>query len=116
MCGLCGMLGGAGHWTESHRAPEAFGSRGQTHTSQRERFDRIGLVNQVLGHYRLRLKNWSGTSYLLQGGTGKQVLVENLSELWAQADRMTGKQLDPLDEELLSRLADTAGQAGNDHP
>ncbi|MFN0303748.1 MAG: hypothetical protein ACKVQU_25715 [Burkholderiales bacterium] len=104
MCGLCGVLGGLGHWTESQAAPDAFAGREHTHTSTRERLDRSALVNQVLQHYRMNLKPWSGSSYVLRGGTGKTVLVENLSQMWAAAEKMTGLQLDPLDEALIRDL------------
>lgn len=110
MCGLCGILGGTGHWTESQAAPEAFAGREQVHTITRERLDRSALVNRVLHHYRLSLKPWSGSSYVLRGGTGKTVLVENLSQMWAAAEKMTGLALDPLDETLLRDLdAQSAG-------
>lgn len=105
MCGLCGILGGAGHWTESQAAPEAFAGREQMHTIVRERLDRSMLVNRVLQHYRLSLKPWSGSSYVLRGGTGKTELVENLAQMWAAAEKMTGLHLDPLDESLLRELA-----------
>jgi len=104
MCGLCGILGGAGHWTESQRSPQAFGDRSQTHTTQRERIDRTALVNHVLGHYRLNLKSWSSTSYALKSSTGKTALVDNLSQMWAEAERMTQQQFDPLDPALLAAL------------
>ncbi len=98
------MLGGARHWTDSRAAPEAFAGRAETHTIARERLDRSALVNQVLRHYRLKLKPWSASSYVLSGGTGKTVLVESLSQMWAAAEEMTGLQLDPLDESLLRDL------------
>ncbi len=104
MCALCGMLGGAGHWTESHSAPAAFAGREHAPTLSRERFDRSALVNHVLRHYRLSLKPWSGASYVLRGGTGKTVLVDNLSQMWAAAEKMTGLELDPLDEALIRDL------------
>lgn len=104
MCALCGMLGGAGHWTESHSAPAAFAGREHTPTASRERLDRSVLVNRVLGHYRLSVKPWSGASYVLRGGTGKTALVDNLSQMWAQAEKMAGQPLDPLDPALIRAL------------
>lgn len=106
MCGLCGILGGMAHWTETQRAPQAFA--GQDRTQTRERIDRTALVNQVLGHYRMSLKNWSGTSYVLKGSTGKTALVENLTQLWAQAESMSGQSFDPLDEALIASLSKQA--------
>ncbi len=105
MCGLCGILGGKGHWTDSSTTLDAFAGRTDTHTMQRERMERTALVNRVLKPYRLSLKDWSGTSYMLQGGTGKTAMVDNLSQMWAEAERMTGQDFDPLDEALIDELA-----------
>ena len=108
MCSLCGILGGKAHWTDSSATPDVFAGRAQSHTARRERLDRAGLVNQILRHYRLTLKDWAGTQYVLRGSTGKTALVENLSQMWAEAERLTGRPLDPLDPEL---LADLGGQS-----
>ena len=105
MCSLCGILGGKGHWTDSSSTPEAFSGRSDTHTARRERIDRTALVNKVLQHYRLTLKDWSGAQYVLRTGTGKTALVDNLSQMWAEAERMTGLEMDPLDEALMAELA-----------
>jgi hypothetical protein len=104
MCSLCGLLGGRGHWTDSAANPEAFRGRAET-TRRRERQERTRLVNAVLGHYGLALSEWAGTSTVLRTRTGRTALVENLSELWAAAEGLTGKPCDPLDETLLSALA-----------
>ena len=95
MCSLCGMLEGQLHWTES-KLPAA-----QVHSQWRERQARVRLVNAVLQHYGLKLTEWSGKSYVLSSRTGRTVIVDNLSELWGQAERLCGRRCDPLDERLL---------------
>ena len=102
MCSLCGMLGGKGHWTDTSSTPETFA--GRDHTIRRERLDRVGVVNKVLAHHRLTLKDWSGAQYVLRTGTGKTALVDNLSQMWAEAERLTGRELDPLDEGLVGNF------------
>jgi hypothetical protein len=98
MCSLCGMLGDQVHWTDSKRpTPEA-------HAQRRERQVRVRLVNTLLQHYGLTLAEWSGTSYVLSSRTGRTALVENLSDLWGQAERLCGRHCDPLDERLLVSL------------
>ncbi len=104
MCSLCGMLGGKGHWTETSSTPEAFQSRLEPTTRGRERQERTRLVNAVLGHYGLSLSDWSGASYMLSGRTGQTALVENLTEMWAAAERVGKKPCDPLDEGLIAGL------------
>jgi hypothetical protein len=106
MCGLCGILGGRGHWTASDTNPATFASRTQSHTTLRERQERSRLVNRVLSHYGLGLKDWSGNAYVLHGNTGKTAIVENLSQMWAEAEKMTGRTFDPLAEDLISDLRD----------
>jgi hypothetical protein len=105
MCGLCGILGGQGHWTDTSTNPDAFAERAQVHTRSRERRGRTVLVNRVLKHYGLRIQDWSGASYVLRGSTGKSAIVDNLAQMWAQAELLTGKDFDPLDERLIDELS-----------
>jgi hypothetical protein len=96
MCSLCGMLGDQVHWTDTKR-PTA-------HAQWRERQARVRLVNAVLHYYGLTLAEWSGKSYVLSSKTGRTAIVDNLSELWGQAERLSGRRCDPLDERLLVSL------------
>jgi hypothetical protein len=98
MCSLCGMLEGQVHWTESK------GPATGAHAQWRERQARVRLVNTVLQHYGLTLAEWSGKSYVLSSRTGRTAIVDNLSELWGQAERLSGRRCDPLDERLLVSL------------
>lgn len=104
MCSLCGILGGRGHWTESASSPEAFSSRAERHTWARERQARTRLVNRVLAHYGLKLADWSGNAYVLKSRTGRTAIVNNLSEVWAEAETLSRKDCDPLDDGLLAAL------------
>ncbi len=104
MCGLCGILGGKGHWTDSSANPDTFSERHQTHTLRRERMDRTALVGRVLEFYSLGLKDWSGSSYILSTSTGKTVLVDNLSQMWAEAETLLKADCGPLDENLIEHL------------
>ncbi len=104
MCGLCGILGGRGHWTDTSTNPETFAARHVVPTYRRERQERTALVNRVLKHYGLSLKDWSGSSYILKGATGKSAIVDNLSQMWAEAETLTGREFDPLDDDLIRSL------------
>jgi hypothetical protein len=90
MCALCGVL------LEEHWAERAGGRRG--------RALRVALVNRVLGHYGLRLGDWSGHVYVLADRKGRSAIVPNLGALWTEAERLAGRPLDPLDPELLAAL------------
>ena len=106
MCGLCGMLGRPGHWTETATNAEAFQGRARSHTWHRERQDRARLVNRVLRHYGLNLSDWAATSFVLRSHTGQTSLVGNLTEVWAAAEALSKRDCDPLDEDLLTALSE----------
>lgn len=101
MCGLCGVLGSAGHWTDGP-AGDAVG--GSAPTRRAARLARVRLMNVVLSHYRLTLADWQGTSYLLSGATGGTELVGDLVQVWRAAERVSGQSCDPLDLRLIERL------------
>lgn len=95
MCGLCGLLGEDVHWSDP---------LGDQVPRRRERLRRIAAINRVLTPFRLKVEDFQGVSYLLLGATGKQELATGLDQLWQSAERLIGRQLDPLDTGLLDQL------------
>jgi hypothetical protein len=96
MCGLCGILAGADHWSDKGAVPQ-----GST-PSQLRQF-RTRVANRVLAHYGLKLTDATG-SLILQSATGQSALVPHLGALWTAADRLGRRPLDPLDPELIEAL------------
>jgi hypothetical protein len=90
MCTLCGVLL-TSHWAERD-------------SGRRERVLRVRLLNRVLAHFGLELGDWSGRVYLLRDRKGKTAVVDDLGSLWAAAERLAGRPLDPLDPALLAAL------------
>jgi hypothetical protein len=90
MCALCGVL------LEEHWAERDGGRRGRTL--------RVALLNRVLGHFGLRLDDWSGRVYVLRDRKGRSAVVDNLGVLWVEAERLAGRKLDPLDPDLIAAL------------
>jgi hypothetical protein len=90
MCGLCGVL-------LSETWAEEAGDR-------RARVLRLKLLNRVLAHFGLRLEEWAGRVYVLRDRTGRTAVVDDLSAIWREAERLAGGPLDPLDPELLASL------------
>ena len=118
MCGLCGILGSERHWTERAAHPAIFGGAGGGEGARErpgvspahERQQRIRLLNRVLGPLGLVLAEWAASSCVLRTKTGRSELVPHLGELWPAAERLLGRPCDPLDPELLARIA--RSQAG----
>ncbi|MCW6508283.1 hypothetical protein [Lichenifustis flavocetrariae] len=104
MCALCGVLGGSEHWADAHARPGAFTRNTSPLERRRERARRVTEANRILGHFGLGLSDWQGTAFQLSTRTGKTELVDNLSHLWAAAEKLLGRPVDPLDPGLLARL------------
>jgi hypothetical protein len=96
MCGLCGVLAGADHWSDTAATPE-------NSTPSQLRQLRTRLANKVLAHYNLKLTDAPG-GLVLRSATGQSALVAHLGTLWTAAERIQGKPLDPLDGELIAAL------------
>jgi hypothetical protein len=90
MCVLCNVLVNE-HWAEQE------GGR-------RARVMRVRLINRVLAFYGLRLDDWSGRVWVLKDRKGRSAVVADLGSLWAEAERLVGRPLDPLDPELVAAL------------
>lgn len=91
MCGLCGVLLDE-HWAEERGGRRARGFR-------------VAVLNRVLSHYGLSLSDWAGSVYTLSDRKGRSAVVTDVGTLWAEAEKLAGRPLDPLDPDLLDSLA-----------
>ncbi|WP_449042345.1 hypothetical protein [Paracoccus sp. (in: a-proteobacteria)] len=94
MCNACGNPAAPGHWTEAGAATP--GDR------LRARFHRADMLRGVLRPYGLTAHD-GGAVPGIQLGTlsGAHTIVDNLEELWAEAERLAGRPIDPLDPRYL---------------
>lgn len=104
MCSLCGVLGGAEHWSDAAARPGVFTRNVERIDRRRERASRVTAANRILVAYGLTLSDWQGSSFVLANKTGKSEVVEDLGHLWPAAERMLGRPCDPLDPALVARL------------
>lgn len=104
MCALCGVLGGSEHWADAHARPGTFTRNTGPLERRRERARRVSHANRILGPFGLGLSDWQGSAFLLATRTGKTEIVDNLTHLWAAAEKLLGRPLDPLDPVFLERL------------
>ena len=109
MCALCGVLGGSGDWTDAAARPGVFTRNVDALQRRRERFNRVACAQRVLGFYGLTLSDWQASSFVLSTLTGKTEMVDNLTHLWAAAEKLTGRPCDPLDPQLIERLESGSG-------
>jgi hypothetical protein len=94
MCGMCGLLGGGNHWSDT-TAPGA-GVGAGTPNARRQRLLQAALANRILLPLRLRLDDFHGQSFVLSSPTGASEMVGDFAQVWKVAERMLGRPLDPL--------------------
>ncbi|KAA6506055.1 hypothetical protein EPC71_01420 [Helicobacter pylori] len=114
MCVLCGELISSFHWTdesdsygidENLRGPNAAISTNENaRERKRARLKRVGLLNQILAFYGLKIDDWQGTKFVLCDKKGQSVIVNDLGDLWGKAQNLAKKEMDALDSNLLAFL------------
>ncbi|WP_120921198.1 hypothetical protein [Helicobacter pylori] len=115
MCVLCGELISSFHWTDG--TDENYGSdenlRGSNvvisanenaRERKRARLKRVGLLNQILAFYGLKIDDWQGAKFVLHDKKGQSVIVNDLGDLWGKAQNLSKKEMDALDSNLLAFL------------
>ncbi|EMH17762.1 hypothetical protein HMPREF1417_01577 [Helicobacter pylori GAM260Bi] len=118
MCVLCGELISSFHWTdgtdenyetdgsdENLRGPNAVISTNENaRERKRARLKRVGLLNQILAFYGLKIDDWQGAKFVLRDKKGQSVIVNDLGDLWGKAQNLSKKEMDALDSNLLAFL------------
>ncbi|MGL2784170.1 hypothetical protein ACQJ9G_03360 [Helicobacter pylori] len=119
MCVLCGELISSFHWTdgtdenygtdENLREPNALISANENaRERKRARLKRVGLLNQILAFYGLKIGDWQGAKFVLCDKKGQSVIVNDLGDLWDKAQNLAKKKMDALDSNLLAFLNQNA--------
>lgn len=95
MCNACGFPSAPGHWTEAGAATP--------HDRMRARFRRAQILQELLPAYGLTARD-DGQIPGIQLATlsGNQSIVPDLEAVWTEAERLTGKSIDPLDPQFLT--------------
>ena len=94
MCSACGFPAAPGHWTEAGAATP--------HDRLRARFRRAALLQALLPAYGLTAHDGGQVPGIhLSTLSGAQSILPDLAALWAEAERLTGAAIDPLDPRYL---------------
>ncbi|NHB04463.1 hypothetical protein [Helicobacter pylori] len=112
MCVLCGELISSFHWSDENygsdenlKEPNAVISTNENaRERKRARLKRVGLLNQILAFYGLKIDDWQGAKFVLRDKKGQSVIVNDLGDLWGKAQNLSKKEMDALDSNLLAFL------------
>lgn len=68
----------------------------------------VGLLNQILAFYGLKIGDWQGAKFVLCDKKGQSVIVNDLGDLWDKVQNLAKKKMDALDSNLLAFLNQNA--------
>ncbi|NHA84349.1 hypothetical protein EWZ69_03060 [Helicobacter pylori] len=117
MCVLCGELISSFHWSDENYGSDSYeidenlkdpnaviSTNKNARERKRARLKRVGLLNQILAFYGLKIDDWQGTKFVLCDKKGQSVIVNDLGDLWGKAQNLARKEMDALDSHLLAFL------------
>ena len=121
MCVLCGEAVLKVHWTDARpgtgpTARALADDGGAARERARDRRERVAALHRVLGHHGLGVRAWGPVMYVLSDRKGSASVVRDLGGLWAEAERLLGRPLDPLDPALREALVAERGAGGRGMP
>ena len=94
MCASCGFPAAPGHWTEAGAAT--------AHDRLRARFRRAQVLQSILPAHGLTAHDGALVPGIqVSTLSGNQEIVRDLEEVWATAERLSGRPLDPLDPRFI---------------
>jgi hypothetical protein len=97
VCVLCYGLAGEEHWTDARVGSEPAAA---------VRARRRRILSRVLAAHGLDYSDDpTGLTSLISDRKGNVAVARSLGEVWAAAERVTGRRLDPLAPALLERLS-----------
>lgn len=113
MCAFCAMMaGGSTHWTEAGTDAGQTAEPESGRTRYLGRLRRVALVNRILDHYGCEASDWANNQYVVKSRDGRTSLVAHLPQVWAAAEEIAGRPLDPLDPALVDALRRATAPAG----
>ncbi|WRD18875.1 hypothetical protein E5K57_01375 [Helicobacter pylori] len=117
MCVLCGELISSFHWSDENYGSDSYeideglkepnvliSANENARERKRARLKRVGLLNQILAFYGLKINDWQGAKFVLCDKKGQSVIVNDLGDLWDKAQNLAKKEMDALDSNLLAFL------------
>ena len=98
------MADGSAHWTEAGTDAGRSGEPESGRERYLGRLHRVSLVNRILDHYGCQAADWANNQYVVQSRAGRTAMVAHLPQVWAAAEEIAGRPLDPLAPALLDAL------------
>jgi len=115
MCVLCGQMLTEIHWSDRQLDPQQISCGTDESLRRQSRHARLKLIAKVLAQFHLEVSDdLSSSNYVVGDRKGHRQVIANMAELWAEASKLAGRALDPLDTALLDGLAGIIAEQPDD--
>lgn len=105
MCANCGFPAAPGHWTEA--------GIDLSYDRLQSRYRRAGLLRSVLRSHGLNAHDDATTPGItISTQTGNHEIAADLSAVWALAEKMSGRPVDPLAPEFICDVGEAIEAEG----
>ncbi len=91
MCEVCAVFGIGGHWTDAGRNGALRFPGAEIRRHRRDRAARVEMLNRVLSPLGLTCTDWDGEAYELSDKHGRQRVAPDLTQLWRDAESLSGR-------------------------
>lgn len=103
MCVLCGEMMSSFHWSdvkfkEQKREIEVGSEQKER---MQARLKRVKIVNEILEFYGLKLRDFQGSKYVLSSKKGRELIVNDLGDLWQKVSEIENITPNALDNKLI---------------
>lgn len=110
MCEVCAIFGAGEHWSDFGRARNAVFPFEDIKFYRTERARRLALIGRIVAPAGLGVEDWDGEVAAVHDAAGRSVLCPTLGDIWPAAERLSGRVIDPLDDDFVAGL-----MAGSQH-
>ncbi len=98
MCGMCGLWGGFGHWSDAHRLPTDTVSGRPLAALRLSQAAAISSFTEAAG---VSVRDWMQSSWIVESRSGASEIVDTLPDIWLSVERLSNGELDPLSPEFI---------------
>lgn len=96
MCEVCAVFGIGTHWADAAARADARLPAPDIARYRSERRRRLALINALTAAGGIEVTDWDGESFWVADRSGRGERAADLGAVWRVAERLSGRQFDPL--------------------
>lgn len=95
---MCGLWAGMAHWSDSGRLPAGVPAVAPA-AARMAQARALAAFCALAG---IGVRDWMLSAWILEDRSGGTLIVESLPQVWEGVRRLSGREMDPLDEAFIT--------------